>query len=302
MNSVLLRDGFSTARTNARQRIEGALDLRLLFRVIDSDPAIVGAGVVFIDRDFNVVTLRDFQPICSFVVKRVILREAPRHMAAQEFVRQLETNPRESQMVMEVVNTGLSCVGAFIAWNVVFSAGIATPFTAGASSVIASVATSAAIASGFQCFNSGARIVLERAAPHVKDSLDGNQWYEGVIAILDGLTLLGAASTSLVTVKYVSAVRGSTGRTTKDVLKGLNRQERAKLTAELLALRDTRLTSKVLKLRQVTGELPKRYSQKQFRHAVLTQIADMTGAGLAVYSSSDSGNLGSIAVGFYQEG
>ncbi|MEQ7919780.1 hypothetical protein ABQX22_11350 [Xanthomonas sp. WHRI 1810A] len=302
MNSVLLRDGFSTARTNARQRIEGALDLRRLFRVIDSDPAIVGAGVVFIDRDFNVVTLRDFQPICSFVVKRVILREAPRHMAAHEFVRELETNPRESQMAMEVVNAGLSCVGAFIAWNVVLGAGIATPFTAGATSVIASVAMSAAVASGIQCLNAGARVVLERAAPHVKDSLEGNQWYEGVIAILDGLTLLGAASTALVTVKYVSAIRTSTGKTTTEVLRGLTRQERAKLTAELLALRDPRLTPKILKLRQVTGELPKRYSQRQVRQAVLTQIADVIGAGLAVYSSSNSGNLKTIAIGFYQEG
>lgn len=72
MSGLSLRDGFSVARRQARDRIESAMDLNKLFRVIDADPAIVGAGVVFIDSYFNVVTLREFQPICSVAVKRVI--------------------------------------------------------------------------------------------------------------------------------------------------------------------------------------------------------------------------------------
>lgn len=59
MSSIQLRDGFSVARSNARDRIESAIDLKQLFRAIDADPAIVGAGVVYIDSDFNVVTLRE---------------------------------------------------------------------------------------------------------------------------------------------------------------------------------------------------------------------------------------------------
>jgi len=157
MSGLSLRDGFSVARSQARDRIENSIDVRKLFRVIDADPAIVGAGVVFIDSDFNVVTLREFQPICSVAVKRVILREAPRYMGAQEFVRALETNPRESQMVMEVTNAAFSCVGAFIAWGVVLSGTFAVPFTAGASSIVAGIAWVAAGAGAAQCFNAGLR-------------------------------------------------------------------------------------------------------------------------------------------------
>jgi hypothetical protein len=60
MSGLSLRDGFSVARRQARDRIESAMDLNKLFRVIDADPAIVGAGVVFIDSYFNVVMLREF--------------------------------------------------------------------------------------------------------------------------------------------------------------------------------------------------------------------------------------------------
>src|SRR4051812_13720685 len=112
MSGLSLRDGFSVARSQARDRIENAIDLKQLFRVIDADPAIVGAGVVYIDSDFNVVTLREFQPICSVAVKRVVLREPPRYMGAQAFVRALESNPRESQIVKESISAAVACTGA----------------------------------------------------------------------------------------------------------------------------------------------------------------------------------------------
>jgi len=301
MSRLALRDGFSFARSQARDRIENAIDLKQLFRVIDADPAIVGAGVVYIDSDFNVVTLRAFQPICSVAVKRVILREAPRYMGPQEFVRELGANPRESQVVMEVVNAGLACLGAVIAWHVVLSGSIAIPFTAGASAVIAGIALTAAVAGSMQCLNGVVRIGLEHRHPEVKDNFDSNDWYAAVVALLDSLTLLGAASTTLVTVRYVSAIRASTGKSVSDVLRGLTRQERGKLTAELLMLRDPSLTPKLLKLKQAVGNMPKRYSQVQINHALITQIKDMFGAGLAITGSSMSGNLNAIAVGVYQE-
>ena len=52
---------------------------------------------------------------------------------------------------------------------------------------------------------------------------------------------------------------------------------------------------------QAIGNMPKRYSQAQINHAVITQIKDMFGAGLAFTGSSMSGNLNAIAIGVYQE-
>lgn len=89
MTASLLKDGFPSAHRTTRQRIESTIDLRRLFFAIDSDPALIGAGMVYIDQDFNVVTLREFQAVCRVQPIKVVLREAPRHVGPVEFKRML---------------------------------------------------------------------------------------------------------------------------------------------------------------------------------------------------------------------
>lgn len=160
MSNPLLSIGMDSNRSQfmARQRIESQINLPRLFAAIDADPSIVGAGVVYIDADFNVITLREFQPICSIAPKRLILREAQKYIAPAQFAQQVQDNPRESRLVGEAVNTSLSCAGAVIGWIVVLSGTVAVPFTAGASSVITAIGYTAATASTLQCFASGYRV------------------------------------------------------------------------------------------------------------------------------------------------
>jgi hypothetical protein len=67
-----MKDGFPSAHLTTRQRVESSIDVRRLFAAIDADPAIVGAGVVYLDGNLRAVVLREFQPICSIVPKKVI--------------------------------------------------------------------------------------------------------------------------------------------------------------------------------------------------------------------------------------
>ena len=87
MTSSVLKDGFPAAHRTTRERIEGSIDLGRLFAAIDADPAIAGAGVVYLDDQLWPVTLREFQPICSVAPKKVILREAPSYIGRVEFAR-----------------------------------------------------------------------------------------------------------------------------------------------------------------------------------------------------------------------
>ncbi len=80
MTSSVLKDGFPSAHLTTRQWVESTIDLRKLFAAIDADPAIVGAGVVYLDAQLRVIVLREFQPICSVVPKKVIFREAPSYV------------------------------------------------------------------------------------------------------------------------------------------------------------------------------------------------------------------------------
>lgn len=302
MSSLSLRDGFSVARSQARDRIENAVDLKKLFRVIDADPAIVGAGVVFIDSDFNVVTLREFQPICSVAVKRVILREPPRHLGGHEFARLVETQPRESELVFEAVGMAAACMEAIISWSVIGTAGmVLIPFSAGASTVVAYIGLAAALATTAQCFNGAYKTHLEVHDPHYKDELDSEAWYQSTQYVLDAVSLAGAVVTGTVAFKLVGVTKTSTGRSTRQLLKALNRQERKVLTRELMLIKDPRITPKLLKLRQASGELPKRFTPDQIRRSTYIQIADCISTVPDVFGSGWNGILKSVGIGIYQE-
>lgn len=303
MGNSLFNIGMDSNRSQfmARQRIESLINLPRLFAAVDADPAIVGAGVVYIDADFNVVTLREFQPICSIAPKRLILREAQKYIAPTQFAQQVQDNPRESRLVGEAVNTTLSCAGAVIGWIVVLSGSVAVPFSAGASSVVVALGYTAAAASSVQCFASGYRTVNEIRNPARNDQLDSEEWYQYTMIALDAASLVGVGSSALATVKLVRLNKASTGKSVREVLRGLNRQERAKLTKELLSINDPRLTSKMIKLKQLSGELPKRFTPTEVKHATVTQIKDALGAAIGFTGSAVSGNVRTIAIGLYEE-
>jgi hypothetical protein len=166
---------YSPSQFMARQRIGSQINLPRLFAAIDADPSIVGAGVVYIDAEFNVVTLREFKPICSIKPKRIILREAQKYIAPAQFAQQVQDNPRESRLVGEAINTSLSCAGAVIGWVVVLSGSVAIPFSAGASTAIAVLGYTAAAASTAQCFASGYRMRNEISNPARNDQLDSEE-------------------------------------------------------------------------------------------------------------------------------
>ncbi|SDV06283.1 NAD synthetase [Pseudomonas mucidolens] len=305
MSSLQLGIGMDSSPSQflARQRIESQINLPRLFAAIDADPGIVGAGVVYIDADFNVVTLREFKPICSIAPKRVILREAKRYIAPQQFIEQVKSSPRESKLGIETTNAGLSCAAAVLGWVVVFSGSVAVPFTAGASAWLVAIGASAAVAGTAQCVIGGRRVVNELTNPAANDEMNDADWYNIVTPILDAVSLVGVGGSALTTVRLLKANKASgTGKSWYQLLKGLNRQERDKLTKELLTLRDPSLTPKLLKLQQRAGTLPKRYSSAEIKLATLTQIKDSLGAALGVTGSyTGDGHVRTVAVGLYEE-
>lgn len=295
------KDRYLSAHLNTRQRLEGSLNLRRLFFAIDADPALIGAGVVYIDEAFNVVTLREFQAICSVRPITVVLREAPRYVGPVEFKRMLEHEPRESRLMAEAMSTAVTCAGALLSWVVVTSGLMLIPFTAGTSAVISFIGQAAMVASVTQCFIGVGRTSAEVIAPQAIDRLDSEAWYQAAIAVLDGVALLGVSASALTTAKTISVATKTTGKPLRHVLKGLTRQERTKLNDELLKIHDPRLTTKLLKLKKVAGTATKRISATQMQRATINHIRDARSVVLGVTSSSISGNVNTLAIGIYEE-
>jgi hypothetical protein len=301
MTSSVLKDGFPSAHLTTRQRVESSIDLRKLFAAIDADPAIVGAGVVYLDAELRAVVLREFQPICSVAPKKVILREAPGYVGRVEFARRLANEPRESRVAFEAVNTGLACTSAVISWLVIAGGLGLSPFTFGTTGVAAAISVVGASASTLQCAIGIRRTRNEMTDPGRNDALDSEQWYQAVTAGLDAASLIGAGSTAMSTMRFVSTLKKATGRNTYQILKGLNRQERLRLTKELLSINHPEVTRKMMKLKQMAGEIPKRHTSAEVRRATLLQMLDVLGAISSVAGSVRSGNIRIIAVGLYEE-
>ncbi|WP_460422459.1 NAD synthetase [Pseudomonas sp. ZL2] len=298
MSELLSRLDSNPSQFFARQRIESGINLPKLFAAIDADPGIVGAGVVYIDADYNVVTLREFQPICSVLPKRVILREAKKYLAPAQFIEELKASPRESRVVKEAMNASLSCAGAILGWIVVFSGTIAVPFTAGTSLVLTAMGSAAAAASTTQCFFGGYRTYNELMNPADNDELDSQAWYQSMSSVLDAVSLMGVGASGLTTFKYLQVRKAATGSSWHELSRNLSRQQRKALTDELLSLKHPSLTAKQLRLKQSTGQLTKRYTPTEFKHATQTLIKDSLGAGAGFVGSS---RVQTIAVGLYEE-
>lgn len=301
MTVSLLKDGFPSAHRTTRQRIESSVDLRKLFFAIDTDPALIGAGVVYIDEMFNVVVLREFQAVCSVVPKKVVLREAPRYVGPAEFKRMLEHEPRESGLTAEALNTAATCIGMLLSWVVVASGIALMPFTAGTSSVISFIGKAAAAAGTVQFIAGVIRTGSEAAYPELNDYLDNETWYQAATVVLDSIALLGVATTATVAMRVVSTTSRVTGKSARQVLKGLTRQDRVKLHDELLKIRDPRLTPRLLKLEKAAGNVPKRISATRMQQATAIHIMDAAAASLSLTSSAITGSVRTLALGVYEE-
>ena len=288
----------SPSQVLARQQIAGKINIQRLFTAIDSDPGIVGAGVVYIDADFNVVTLREFTPICSIKPKRVILREAKRHITPQQFIQEAQRNPRELRLIYESISTTLACGGAILGWIAVLGGTAAMPFTAGASAVISAIGVSSAAASTAQCGIGLFRTYNEAFNPDANDRMSDNEWYQAVTPVLDVVALIGVGTTGLTTFRLMQARKAATGRSWYDLTKELNRQQRKALTEELLRLQDPKLTTKLLKLRQSSGVLPTRMTPTQLKPATVLQMQDMWSMGMGLGGSN---LVQSLVVALYEE-
>jgi hypothetical protein len=141
----------------------------------------------------------------------------------------------------------------------------------------------------------------ESIDPALNDELDREEWYQAMTLGLDAASLLGVGNTAMSTIRMVNTLKKVTGRNTHQVLKGLNRQERVRLTKEMLSINHPDMTRRMLKLKQMAGEIPKRFTSADVRNGTMMQMLDALGAVSGIAGSVRSGNIRILAIGLYEE-
>ncbi|WP_411994086.1 hypothetical protein [Agarivorans sp. DSG3-1] len=302
MSNALLRSPFQENKEKQlKQRLQSELNLSRIFKSLDSDQNTSGAGVVYIDSEFTVVTLRPFKPVCRINPIRLILREPPKQVSAVKYASELKASRRESKLTGELLNTGLSCGAAVLSWVVVVGATTAIPITGGTSAAVTYLGIAAATASTVQCFNGAGRSYVEKSNPEALDKLDTMEWYNAASTALDVISLGGAAAAGATTIKMFKTLSLTTSKSKIEILKGFSRAERKRITLEIHRLNLPGISEKTLKALTNSSKLAKRYSSQAIVNAVSLNVKDAVGASLSIVGSAYGGTIKTLAIGIYEE-
>ncbi|WDD99823.1 hypothetical protein [Thalassomonas actiniarum] len=290
--------------TQLLNKLSFSLDQQKLFKQIDNIPELHGAAVLYVDKDFTMVELRPFTPICRITPVKVVLREPPNDLNQAQFAAHLkggQADTRESRLVGEVSGAALSCSAAFLGWIVVLGSGAAIPLTGGASGAVTYLAVAASAASTIQCGNGLYRAWNEVKDTEKNDFLDSQEWYQHTTFALDLISLGGAIAAGAATLKAVKLLQANSGKTAEAILKGLTRAEKKRLTQDIVRLNHPGISNKLLKGLVRSGHFPKRYTGIQINHALRLQLKDAIGASMSFAGSALSGTVNSLAVGIHEE-
>ena len=136
-----------------KNRLAYSFDTEAFFQHIDNIHQLIGAAVIYIDKDFTATELRPFRPICHANKISIILKETLPLKERATLQVDLES-PSTSKLIGESAGMVLSCGAAVKSWVVVLGSGGAAPITGGTSTAVTVLAYSAAAASSVQYFNS----------------------------------------------------------------------------------------------------------------------------------------------------
>ena len=274
---------------NSNLSLLGQLDKRTLFNKVDRVHGFSGSRIIFFDgKQFH--ELRPYPPMCMSKKLTVVIKAKENQEKVID--QNLEINRQDgSGFYSELVSTGLSCGAAVLSWISVGGSSVAIPISGGSSTIVTVLAWGAATTSSAQCANSAYRLYNETdyGNGEMNAWLDSQAWYNSTTTVLDIVSVAGGVAAAGATIKMALNLRKTTGKGLKEVLKQLTRQERKKLTEEIIRVQNPGISKKLLKLFVNAGKYPKRYSNLEISGAIRLQMKDAIGAALSFSGSAVGG-------------
>ena len=214
----------------------------------------------------------------------VIFKEEPEQDPATE-----SAPKNDSNFVSELVDMGISCGGAILAGSVAVAGAGAAPLTAGTSLAVTALSYAASVAAAAQCGISAGRVLNEILAPSSNDILDSNEWVQRSSQVLDVITLAGGVASMGQAMKSTLRMSRTSSRPLKKILQGMNRGERKQLAKDLARYSgDATTRRQFIKLARA-GKIPKVFTRKEVKKAVIERLLDTASGLLSIFGSSRSG-------------
>lgn len=262
---------------------------RILLGRIDRIPGLRNTRVMYFDGAI-MTELRPHPPLCMEKYKTVIIRKLHDASEATNVQHPQTSKQTESVFYNELLSTGLSCGAAVLSWIVVGGSSAAIPVSGGTSTAITVLAYGAATASSLQCGNSAYRLFNETdyGDPSINRWLDSQDWYNHTTTALDVISVTGGIASAGATLKTVLQLNKS-GTPFKEAIKGLSRQERKRLTEEIIRANNPGISNRILKSLVAAGKYPKRFKNIDISNTLRLQLKDAIGASLSFAGSTSGG-------------
>ena len=257
---------------------------------LNKRPDLYGCRVVYYDGAV-MATLRPGPALCREDLVAVVIRRGGQELLPTSAEVQQAMDERFHG---ELLNLAISCGGAVLSWVAVLISGAAAPVTGGLSLLITGAAYTATAAGYVQCGIAVARVIADRYSPQLTIELDNAEWYQTLSSALDIIGLAGAAAAAGATTKAVLLLKRSTGQSMTNIIRGLSRQERKRLTEEIMRSLHPGLSNSRLKLMQLAEQAPKRYSSKAISDGIRRQLMDAVGATGNIAGSATSGKINQL--------
>jgi hypothetical protein len=278
-------------------------DTKRFLQQLDKTRDLVGAKVVYFDGAV-MSTLRAGPPMSQTDLMAVVIRKGGKELLPTSAEIQ---QAKDKHFHAELLNLGLSCGGAVLAWVTTVVSGAAAPVTGGTSLIITKISAVAGYVGTAQCVIAAGRVAAEMYDPEINIDLDNNEYYQIVSTAMDAIGLAGAAISFGGTAKMVLMLRRSTGKSMVDVIKGLSGVERKRLTQQIFRSQDPELSKTKLKLKMLAGRTPgalkpgmfnnKGFTQTAIAAGLRQQLLDAVGATGNTAGSATSGIIGQAVSG-----
>lgn len=266
-------------------------DVQEFLKELDKTRDYVGVRVVYFDGA-TMSELRVGPPMCETGLLAVVIRTGGKGaIPTQAEIAEA----RDKRFNAELLNLGLSCGGAIISWIVAASATGAAPFTGGSSLIVTNLSATAGWLGAVSCVNAGYRLYNAKYDSGQNDWLDNQWWYTSASTAIDAISLAGAGVSAAAIIRMVKIAKVSTGKSIVEILKGLSRQERRKLTQEVLRMQNPGADIAELEAMAQRGIFPKRFSNADISRDAKKQLLDAVGA-VAGFTGSATGGIISKAI------
>ncbi|VYU80575.1 hypothetical protein [Metakosakonia massiliensis] len=195
-------------------------------------------------------------------------------------------------LATEIGTTALSCGAMVVTLLMTIGAGMTVPFTAGGTGIFVGISAAGTVATGAQCFIGAARLYAIHEG-HGSDVvwLDSQDWYIATTTALDVISMAAAGTALAKTLKIYKTMRGATQLKAIDWLKSLPREERKRITEDIIRARNPGISNAGVKAAIRSGSYPKRFPSEDLQRTLQRALIDAAVNASAFAGSAAGGTI-----------